>query len=148
MKNQSDNSQIKINLSKMFRNGKTLRGDTVYKPGYASIKAISVIIGKCCLIAAQAGISGSTKLGDGVVLGGQAGLRDNIEIGQGAMIGAQAGVLNSVPAWQKLAWTPALEWNEAMRIKVLTRRLPKLYEQLKQLSKKVEKLEAAENNKE
>ncbi len=110
--------------------------------------AHNVIIGKCCLIAAQAGISGSTKLGDGVVLGGQVGLRDNIEIGQGAMIGAQAGVINNVPAGQKLAWTPALEWNEGMRITALTRRLPKLYEQLKQLSKKVEKLEAAKNNKE
>ena len=110
--------------------------------------AHNVVIGKCCLIAAQAGISGSTKLGDGVVMGGQSGLRDNIEIGQGAMIGAQAGVINNVPAGQKLAWTPALEWNEAMRIKALTRRLPKLYEQLKQLSKKVEKLEAAKNNKE
>ena len=110
--------------------------------------AHNVIIGKCCLIAAQAGISGSTKLGDGVVMGGQSGLRDNIEIGRGAMIGAKAGVINNVPAGQKLAWTPALEWNEAMRIEALTRRLPKLYEQLKQLSKKVEKLEAAKDDKE
>ena len=110
--------------------------------------AHNVVIGKCCLIAAQAGISGSTKLGDGVVMGGQSGLRDNIEIGQGAMIGAQAGVINNVPAGQKLAWTPALEWNEAMRMKALTRRLPKLYEQLKQLSKKVEELEATKDNKE
>ena len=110
--------------------------------------AHNVIIGKCCLIAAQAGISGSTKLGDGVVMGGQSGLRDNIEIGQGVMVGASAGVINNVPAGQKLAWTPALEWKEAMRVMVLMRRLPKLNEQLKQLSKKVEKLEAAENNKE
>jgi UDP-3-O-[3-hydroxymyristoyl] glucosamine N-acyltransferase len=110
--------------------------------------AHNVIIGKCCLIAAQVGISGSTKLGDGVVMGGQSGLRDNIVIGQGAMIGAQAGVINNVPAGQKLAWTPALEWNEAMRIKALTRRLPKLFEQLKQLSNKVENLEIAKNDKE
>jgi UDP-3-O-[3-hydroxymyristoyl] glucosamine N-acyltransferase len=109
--------------------------------------AHNVVIGKCCLIAALVGISGSCKLGDGVVLAGQAGLADNIEIGSGTIVGAQAGVINNVPAGKKLAWTPAIEWNNAMRAMALMRRLPKMAEQLKEINKRLEKLEAAEDHK-
>jgi len=109
--------------------------------------AHNVVIGKCCLIAAMVGISGSCKLGDGVVMAGQSGLADNIEIGPGTMIGAQAGVINNVPAGQKLAWTPAIEWNNAMRAMALMRRLPEMAGQLKEINKRLEELEAAEDHK-
>ena len=109
--------------------------------------AHNVVIGKCCLIVALAGIAGSCKLGDGVVLGGQAGMADNIEIGDGTMIGGQAGVMSNVPAGQKLAWTPAIKREDAMRTIGLVLRLPKMAQQLKQLSKRTEKLEAAEDDK-
>jgi UDP-3-O-[3-hydroxymyristoyl] glucosamine N-acyltransferase len=65
--------------------------------------AHNVVIGKCCLIAAQVGVAGSCRMGDGVVLAGQVGLADNIEIGAGTMVGAQAGVMSSVPPGEKLA---------------------------------------------
>jgi len=109
--------------------------------------AHNVVIGKCCLIVALAGVAGSCKLGDGVVLGGQVGLADNIEIGDGTMISAQAGVMSSVPAGQKLAWTPAIKREDAMRTIGLVLRLPKMARQLKQLNKRIEKLEAAEDDK-
>jgi len=108
----------------------------------------NVVIGKCCLIAGQAGISGSCKLGDGVVLGGQVGVSDNIQIGDGTMVGAQAGVINSVGAGQQLAWSPAIDRKQALRAIGLVMRLPKLVEKLKQLSKRIEKLESAKDNKE
>jgi len=109
--------------------------------------AHNVVIGKCCLIVAQVGIAGSCKLGDGVVLGGQAGLADNIEIGDGTMVAAGAGVISSVPAGQKLAWTPAIKREDAFRTIGLVLRLPKMAKQLKQLGKRIEKLEAAEDDK-
>ena len=109
--------------------------------------AHNVVIGKCCLIVAQVGIAGSCKLGDGVVLGGQVGLADNIEIGNGTMVAAQAGVINNVPAGQKLAWTPAIKREDAFRTIGLVLRLPKMAKQLKQLGKRIEKLEAAEDDK-
>ena len=109
--------------------------------------AHNVVIGKCCLIAAQVGISGSCTLGDGVVLAGQAGLADNIQIGDGAMVGAQSGVMKNVPPGEKMLWTPAIKRDEAMRTIGLTMRLPKMAEQLKQLGKRIEKLEVAEDNK-
>jgi UDP-3-O-[3-hydroxymyristoyl] glucosamine N-acyltransferase len=110
--------------------------------------AHNVVIGKCCLIAAQVGVAGSCRLGDGVVLAGQVGLADNIEIGAGTMVGAQAGVMGSVAPGQKLAWSPALEIKEAARVVAHVLRLPKLSQQVKQLTARVEKLEAPENHQE
>ena len=110
--------------------------------------AHNVEIGKCCLIVSQTGISGSCKLGDGVVLGGQVGLKDNIEIGDGAMIGAQSGLSHSIAAGQQFMGSPAIEKRESFRIFGLMRRLPKMAKLLKQLIKRVEKLEAAEDDKE
>ncbi len=110
--------------------------------------AHNVVIGKCCLIAGQVGISGSCKIGDGVVLGGQVGLADNITIGDGAMIGAQSGLSHSIAAGQQMLGSPAIEAREAFRVIGIRKRLPKMAEQLKQLLKRVERLEAAEDDKE
>jgi len=107
--------------------------------------AHNVVIGKGCLIAALVGIAGSCKLGDGVVLAGQVGLADNIEIGDGTMISAQAGVVNDIEAGQQVAWTPAVDKRKAFRIISLMMRLPKLVEQLKQLARRVERLEKDED---
>jgi UDP-3-O-[3-hydroxymyristoyl] glucosamine N-acyltransferase len=109
--------------------------------------AHNVVIGKCCLISAHVGVAGSCKVGDGVVLAGQVGLADNIEVGAGTIVGAQAGVMQSVPPGQKLAWTPAIDVREAMRVVAQVIRLPKLTEQFKQLTKRVDKLEAADDHK-
>jgi len=108
----------------------------------------NVVIGKCCLIAGLVGVAGSCKLGDGVVLGGQVGLADNIEIGAGTMVGAQAGVMSNVGPGQKLAWSPAIDRKEAVRIVAHVLRLPKTVAQFKQLSKRIEELEAAKDDKE
>ncbi|MFZ1960841.1 MAG: UDP-3-O-(3-hydroxymyristoyl)glucosamine N-acyltransferase [Methylovirgula sp.] len=69
--------------------------------------AANVRIGRHCLIAAQAGISGSAELGDFVDVGGQAGLVGRLQIGTGAQIAAQAGVIRDVPENARLAGTPA-----------------------------------------
>jgi len=110
--------------------------------------AHNVVMGKCCLVAALVGISGSCELGDGVVLGGQVGLADNISIGSGVMVAAKSGVVSDVEPGKKLAWTPAIERREALRIVNLVMRLPEFAKQLKQLSKRVEGLEAPEDDKE
>jgi UDP-3-O-[3-hydroxymyristoyl] glucosamine N-acyltransferase len=110
--------------------------------------AHNVIIGKCCLIIGQAGIAGSSKLGDGVVLAGQVGVVDNVNIGSGAIIGAQAGVMRDIPAGKKAVGSPAINYAEEIRLLALRARLPKMVEQLKQLTKRVESLEASKDHKE
>ena len=108
--------------------------------------AHNVVIGKNCLIAGLVGISGSCKLGDGVVLAGQVGLADNIEIGDNVQVGAQAGVMNDIDAGEKVLGSPAIDSKEAFQIIGLTKRLPKLAKQLKELSKRVDKLESAKDD--
>lgn len=106
----------------------------------------NVIIGKCCLISAQVGIAGSCRIGDGVVLAGQAGVADNLSIGDRAMIGAQAGVMSDVPPGAKKAWSPALDQSQALRVVGELLRLPRLAAQLKELAKRVERLEASKDH--
>jgi UDP-3-O-[3-hydroxymyristoyl] glucosamine N-acyltransferase len=104
--------------------------------------AHNVVIGKCCLIAGQVGIAGSTRLGDGVVMGGSAGAGDNLEIAAGTMAGARTVILQSTTEPGRVMFgTPALDKAEALRIFALSRRLPEMAEQLRQLSKKIEELE-------
>jgi UDP-3-O-[3-hydroxymyristoyl] glucosamine N-acyltransferase len=110
--------------------------------------AHNVVIGKCCLIAGLVGISGSCKIGDGVVLAGQVGLADNLTIGDGAVVGAQAGVTHNLTPGQQVLGSPALDARDAFRVFGVRKRLPKMVEQLRHLNKRVEKLEAAEDDKE
>ncbi len=67
----------------------------------------NVVIGRNCIIVAQVGISGSTELGDFVVLGGQAGMVGHIKIGTGAQVAAGSGLKEDVPAGERWGGTPA-----------------------------------------
>jgi UDP-3-O-[3-hydroxymyristoyl] glucosamine N-acyltransferase len=67
----------------------------------------NVVLGRCCVIVAQVGISGSTVLEDFVRVGGQAAMAGHIRIGQGAQIGAQAGVISDVPSGAAVIGSPA-----------------------------------------
>ncbi len=108
--------------------------------------AHNVILGKCCLIAAQAGIAGSTKLGNGVVLAGQVGIKDHVTVGDRTQVGAQAGVMNDIEPNKKIVGSPAIDIKEFFRQAVLEQKLPEMSKQLKQLVKKVEELESAKDN--
>src|SRR5207248_5868163 len=53
----------------------------------------NVEIGEDVVIAAQTGISGSSKIGNGAVIGGQVGIGDHVQITDGVILGSQGGVL-------------------------------------------------------
>jgi UDP-3-O-[3-hydroxymyristoyl] glucosamine N-acyltransferase len=67
----------------------------------------NVIVGRCCVIVAQVGISGSTVLEDFVRVGGQAAMAGHLRIGQGGEIGAQAGVISDMAPGAKVLGSPA-----------------------------------------
>ena len=67
----------------------------------------NVRLGRCCVIVAQAGISGSTVLEDFAVVAAQAGLTGHLRIGKGARIGAQAGVMADLAAGAEVVGSPA-----------------------------------------
>ena len=54
--------------------------------------------------------------------------------------------MNNIGAGEKALGSPATNSKEALHIMGLTKRLPNLNKQLKQLCKRVDKLEAAKDN--
>lgn len=75
----------------------------------------NVQLGKNCVIVAQTGISGSTRLGDFVMTGGQAGLAGHLSIGTGAKIAAQSGIMRDVLPGAELMGSPAVPIKQYMR---------------------------------
>lgn len=64
-------------------------------------------IGAHVVMAAFAGVSGSSEVGDGTQFGGRVGLKDHVKIGRGARIAAGAAVLSDVPAGETWAGYPS-----------------------------------------
>jgi UDP-3-O-[3-hydroxymyristoyl] glucosamine N-acyltransferase len=85
----------------------------------------NVVLGRCCVIVAQVGISGSTVLEDFVRVGGQAAMAGHLRIGQGAAIGAQAGVISDVDAGAKVLGSPAQPKRDFFRQIAMLKRMVK-----------------------
>jgi UDP-3-O-[3-hydroxymyristoyl] glucosamine N-acyltransferase len=85
----------------------------------------NVVIGRHCVIVAQAGVSGSCTIDDFVAIGGQAGLAGHLHIGAGAQIAASAGLMRDVPAGGRWGGAPAQPirdfWREVAALKKLAR---------------------------
>ncbi|MFH0935590.1 MAG: UDP-3-O-(3-hydroxymyristoyl)glucosamine N-acyltransferase [Candidatus Omnitrophota bacterium] len=108
--------------------------------------AHNVIIGENSIIVAQAGVSGSTVLGKGVTLAGQAGLVGHISVGDGAVVAAQGGVTKSIPPNTTVSGYPARPHNIAKKVNACVQNLPKLYESVRALKKKIAELETKLKN--
>lgn len=76
----------------------------------------NVQIGQHCVLVAQSGVAGSTRLENHVVLAAQAGLAGHLTIGQGAQIAAQSGVMRDVPAGRKMFGSPAMPIRDFFRL--------------------------------
>ncbi len=89
--------------------------------------AHNVRLGRCCVIAAQVGLAGSTVLEDFVQAGGQAGVAGHLHIGKGVRIAAQSGLMNDVPAGQEVFGSPAEPVREYWRRLAILRRIARGY---------------------
>jgi UDP-3-O-[3-hydroxymyristoyl] glucosamine N-acyltransferase len=67
----------------------------------------NVSIGRCCVVAAQSGISGSSTLEDFVALGGSVGVSDHVTIGERAQLAGASSVHADVPPGARWGGTPA-----------------------------------------
>lgn len=85
----------------------------------------NVQIGIGCLFPALSGISGSTKIGNYVMMGGATGIAGHLTIGDGARIAAQSGVMRDVEPGQTVAGSPAMPakefWRQVAAVKKLIR---------------------------
>lgn len=103
-------------------------------------------IGEDSILLAQVGLSGSVTLGRGVMLAGQVGVADHIRIDAGARIGAQAGLMRDVPPGSVWMGSPALKGRVFWRQMAALKRLPKWFKQLRELVRRVERLESSAND--
>ena len=106
--------------------------------------AHNVDFGPLSLAAAQVGISGSTKVGMGVILGGQVGLVGHLDIGDGARLGAQSGVMNDIPSGETYSGYPAGPHRDWLRELGAVHQLPLLIKRVRELEKAMKKLQEDE----
>ena len=106
-------------------------GSTIIKAGAKLDNLIQVAhnveVGHNTVIAAQAGVSGSTKIGSNVMIGGQAGIVGHISIADGSKINAQSGVSKSIKQPNTaVTGSPAFDYTSALRSQAVSRNLPEL----------------------
>jgi len=120
-------------------------GSTVIKAGAKLDNLIQIAhnveVGMNTVIAAQSGISGSTKIGKNVMIGGQAGVVGHIHIADGSKINAQSGVGKSIKMPNTaVTGSPAYEYGPAIRSQILSRNLPEIEKRIKNLEQLVDQL--------
>lgn len=99
-------------------------------------------IGSDTVIAAQAGVAGSTHIGSHCMIGGQVGFAGHISVGDNVQIGAQSGVPNNVEAGSRVMGYPAVDSRDFLRQAALIKRLPSMADELRRLSKEVAAIKA------
>jgi UDP-3-O-[3-hydroxymyristoyl] glucosamine N-acyltransferase len=89
----------------------------------------NVTIGRGCIVIAQAGISGSTKLEDYAIVAAQGGVAGHLTIGKGARIAAKSGVMRDVPPGVSVGGIPAVRIKQWFRQVAILQRLARSKDQ-------------------
>jgi len=115
-------------------------GSTLIKKGVKLDNMVHIAhnaeIGENTVIAAQSGVSGSTRLGRNVVVGGQVGFVGHLNIASGSQFGAQSGVTCSFDEPnKKYNGTPVQEYMSSLRSNATIKRLPELEKRIQELEK-------------
>ncbi len=122
-------------------------GSTIIRKGVKLDNLIQVAhnveIGENTVIAAQTGISGTTKVGRNCMIGGQVGMVGHIHIADGTKINAQSGLSKSVTtANTTLNGSPAFEYKSSLKSQAIFRNLPEMQHRLQKLEEMVQELTA------
>lgn len=109
-------------------------GSTIIRKGVKLDNLIqighNVEIGENTVIAAQAGVAGSTKVGANCMIGGQVGISGHLKIGDRVKIAAQSGIMNNVDDDSVIMGSPAFGISDYRKSYVYFRKLPKLISEL------------------
>lgn len=120
-------------------------GSTIIRKGVKLDNLIqighNVEVGENSVMAAQTGISGSTKIGKNCMFGGQVGLAGHLKIANGTKIGAQGGILSNIKEENSvIIGSPAIEVRQFMKSSVIFKKLPEMKVKIDNLEKEVESL--------
>jgi UDP-3-O-[3-hydroxymyristoyl] glucosamine N-acyltransferase len=99
----------------------------------------NVRVGRHCLLCGQAGIAGSSVIGDRVVLGGQVGVADHVTIGSDVVVAGKSAVSSHVPPRSVMMGNPAMPMARNVDSYKALRRLPRLFARVLALENRVSK---------
>lgn len=119
--------------------GQTILEDGVKLDNLVHI-AHGVVVGKNTAIAAQAGISGSTRLGERNRIAGQVGIVGHITTADNVIVEAQSGVSKAITTPGAYFGSPAKEHRTALRLEAALRHLPQLMVELRELQRRIDEL--------
>ena len=103
--------------------------------------AHGVVIGPHGLLAAQAGVAGSTRIGSHVTVAGQSGAAGHLHLGDRVVIAAKTAVFSDVPDGAFVAGIPAVDHRAWKRSLALVKLLPELRSRLRALEERLAALE-------
>jgi UDP-3-O-[3-hydroxymyristoyl] glucosamine N-acyltransferase len=107
--------------------------------------AHNVEVGENTGMAAQVGISGSTKIGAHCIIAGQVGIVGHLKIADKTIIAAQSGVTSSSKTeGEMILGSPAIDLRDARRSIAVYRKLPELYAKINELERELKKLRNSE----
>lgn len=119
-------------------------GATIIRKGVKLDNLIQIAhndeIGANTVMAAQAGVAGSTKVGEWCMIGGQVGLAGHAHIGNKVGIAAQSGVPGNVKEGSQIMGSPAYDAKQYFKASVVYKRLPDMYTELNALRKELNEL--------
>ncbi len=121
-------------------------GSTVIRSGSKLDNLIhiahNVEVGRNAVIAAQAGVAGSTHLGNNVQVGGQVGFAGHLRIADGTQIQAQSGLASNIEKpGTAIFGSPAMGYRDFIKSHVVFKQLPDLQRKVLELEKKLAELE-------
>ncbi len=102
--------------------------------------AHNVEIGEDSIIVAQAGISGSTVLGNGVVMGGKVAISGHLKIGNRVTMAGKAGVISDQEDGSVVAGFPAFSHKKWLRAVAIFQKLPDLARDVREIKAKLKKI--------
>ncbi len=107
--------------------------------------AHNVHIGANTVVAAQAGIAGSSRLGARNMVAGQVGIVGHVDTADDVIIEAGSGVSKSIKKPGRYFGHPAKEHSIALRQEGALRQLPDLLAEIRELNRRVARLEPSDN---
>jgi UDP-3-O-[3-hydroxymyristoyl] glucosamine N-acyltransferase len=122
-------------------------GSTIIRKGVKLDNLIQIAhnveIGENTVIAAQTGISGSTKVGKNCIIGGQVGMVGHIHVADGTRVNAQSGLSKSVTnTYAALNGSPAFDYKSSLKSQAIFRNLPELQQRIQKLEETIQELTA------
>ena len=117
-------------------------GSTVIESGVKLDNLIQIAhnveVGKNTVVAAQTGVSGSSKIGDNCMIGGQVGLAGHMKLANKTVVLAQSGLSRTITKeGEMMMGSPAFERGKYLKAAAVFRRLPEMINRIKDIEDKI-----------